>query len=76
MACCLSGLMPVIRLENGKVCIRVGKYQTKTDPGTLSLSRFCWLSGFRTSVRTLKPKGYPSFFDIVRKAPVGYPINF
>ncbi len=70
MACCLCGLMPVIRLENGKVCIRAGKYQTETDPDTLSLSRFCRLSGFRTSVQTLKNKGYPSFFDCVRKAPV------
>ncbi|MGV8135060.1 MAG: hypothetical protein AB2L20_07590 [Mangrovibacterium sp.] len=73
MACCLDGHVPFIRLEKGKVCIRAGKYQAETDPGALSLSRFCRQSGFRTSVRTLKPKGYPSFFDCGRKLPVHGP---
>lgn len=67
MACYLDDFEPAIRMENGKVLIRAGKYEGKTFPDLLTLSRFSRLSGYRTSVRTMKAKGFQSFLEMIRQ---------
>ena len=73
LACLLDDLEPAIRLESGKVHIRAGRYGAEISPDHLSLSRFCRLSGYRTSVRTRKAKGFNSYLEMIRPTPVFNP---
>ncbi|MEL7585280.1 MAG: hypothetical protein AAGU19_01115 [Prolixibacteraceae bacterium] len=73
LACHLDNFEPVIRMENGKVLIRAGKYEGQTFPDLLTLSRFSRLSGYRTSVRTMKAKGFNSYVEMIRQVPAFNP---
>ena len=67
LACYLDGYELIIKMENGKVLTRAGKYEGQTFPDLLTLSRFSRLSGYRTSVRTMKAKGFQSFLEMIRQ---------
>lgn len=73
LACLLDGYEPVIRMENGKVHISAGRFGAEISSDLLSLSRFCRLSGYRTSVRTRKAKGFNSYLEMIRPTPVFNP---
>ncbi|WP_423128523.1 hypothetical protein [Gaoshiqia sp. Z1-71] len=73
LACLLDGYEPTIRMENGKVHTNAGRFGAEISPDLLSLFRFCRLSGYRTSVRTRKAKGFNSYLEMIRPAPVFNP---
>ena len=73
LACYLDDLKPVISLENGMVFVCAGKYEGQTFPDLLTLSRFSRLSGYRTSVRTMKAKGFNSYVEMIRQVPAFNP---
>jgi hypothetical protein len=73
LACHLDDIEPVIRMENGNVFILAGKYEAQMFPELLSLSRFCRLSGYRTSVRTMKAKGFNTYVEMIRQVPAFNP---
>ena len=75
LACQLDGLEPSIRMENGKVHIRAGRFVAEMFPELLSVSSFCRLSGYRTAVRTMKPKGFNSYVEMIRPAMAFNPLN-
>ncbi|MGV8135946.1 MAG: hypothetical protein AB2L20_12085 [Mangrovibacterium sp.] len=75
LACQLDGLEPAIRMGNCKVHIRAGRFVAEMFPELLSLSRFCRLSGYRTAVRTLKPKGFNSYVEMIRPVAAFNPLN-
>lgn len=75
LACQLDGLAPIIRMENGKVHIRAGRFVAEMFPELLSLSRFCRLSCYRTAVRTMKPKGFNSYVEMIRPVAAFNPLN-
>ncbi len=68
-ACILkNNEQPRIYLENGIVTVVAGKYKASMYAELASLSRFCKLSGMgRRNVRTLKPKGAGSYFELILK---------
>ncbi len=63
MACWTKGQDVKISSERGCIHLSVGKYEAHLLVEQLSLSAFCKVSGFRTSLRTCKPRCANSFWD-------------
>lgn len=61
----LKGLDVSVNLDKQEVVFRFGTRKLAMHPNEVSLSRFEKLSGCHLEARTVKPKGYRTFFDQV-----------